>query len=130
MLTLKQKLSHDSLIYPLLSPLPFLNLLIGEHDVTCDKDYKHLFKQLRSLLLHMGGFQVLKTIITPMILEHHLHENGISPIALNGLLNPADKQDMPKALELLKAIWELPCIDGHNDKSSWAAQCEALYMFR
>ncbi len=36
---------------------------------------------------------------------------------------------MPKALELLKAIWELPCIDGRNDKPSWAAQCEALYMF-
>src|SRR5260370_14398855 len=45
-------------------------------------------------------------IITPLILEHHLHENGISPIALNGLLNPADKQDVPKALKLLKAIWD------------------------
>jgi len=55
-LTLTQKLSHDSPIYPLLSPLPFLNLLVGWHDVTCDKDYKHLFKRLRSLLLHMGGF--------------------------------------------------------------------------
>ena len=128
-LTLTQKLSHDSPIYPLLSPLPFLNLLVGRHDVTCDKDYKHLFKWLRSLLLHMGGFQVFETIITSPILELHLHENGMPSITLNGLLNPADKQDVPKALELLKAVWELPCTDGCSNKPGWAAQCQALYIF-
>ena len=50
-------------------------------------------------------------------------------ITLNGLLNPADKQDVPKALELLKAVWELPCTDGCSNKPGWAAQCQALYIF-
>src|SRR5260370_35796008 len=129
MLTLKWKLSHDSPIYPLLSPLPFLNLLVGEHDITCNKDYKHLFKQLRSLLLHAGGFRGCETIITPPILEHHLDENGMSSVMMNGLLNPMDKQDVPKALELLKAVWALPHIDGCSDKPDCAAQCEALSTF-
>ena len=81
-LTLKRPLDPGSMIYPLLSPLRHLNLLVGDNDITCDKDYKHLFKRLRMLLLHTGGFCILNTTITPSILERHLHEYGISFITL------------------------------------------------
>ncbi|KAF8321484.1 uncharacterized protein EI90DRAFT_3020264 [Cantharellus anzutake] len=61
--------------------------------------------------------------------KHHLHENGVSSVVLNGLLNPADKQDVPKALELLKAVWDLPLTEVCGNKPEWAAQRRALSMF-
>ena len=36
----------SSPLYPMLGSLPLLNLLVGECELTSDKDYKHLFKQL------------------------------------------------------------------------------------
>ncbi|KAF8271566.1 hypothetical protein EI94DRAFT_1698110, partial [Lactarius quietus] len=38
------ELSADSLIYALLQPLKFLNLLVGPDDITADKDFKHIIK--------------------------------------------------------------------------------------
>lgn len=43
-LTFKHKLSPESPIFPLLSPLKFLNLHVGDDDLVCDKDPKHIFK--------------------------------------------------------------------------------------
>ena len=51
LLTFRSKLSPDSLIYPLLKPLQLLNLYVGDDDLTCDKDWKHVFKCWRNLLL-------------------------------------------------------------------------------
>jgi len=68
-LTLKHPLNPNSKIFPLLSPLPHLNLLVGDNDITCDKDFKHLFKRFRTLLLWMGGFHILNTMIMPSIFE-------------------------------------------------------------
>ncbi|KAF8324358.1 uncharacterized protein EI90DRAFT_3146928 [Cantharellus anzutake] len=127
-ITLKEPLSDTSPIYPLLSPLPLFNHLVGKHDITCDKDYKHLFKRLCTLTLRPAGFNVFDTIITLQILEKHLHQNGLSFTTIRALLNPADKQDVPKAIELLKAIWELPLITDDKDPIR-TAQCCALYLF-
>ena len=38
--------SNDSLIV-----LSLMNLKVGDNDLTADKDYKHVFKRLRNLLL-------------------------------------------------------------------------------
>jgi hypothetical protein len=51
LLTFKRQLSPESPIYPLLKPLTFLNLHVGDDDLTCDKDWKHVFKRFRNLLL-------------------------------------------------------------------------------
>ncbi|KAF8152208.1 hypothetical protein B0H34DRAFT_664334, partial [Crassisporium funariophilum] len=51
LLTFKNKLSPDSPIYPILSPLRFMNFRVGDDDLTCDKDWKHIFKRFRNLLL-------------------------------------------------------------------------------
>ncbi len=106
-LTLNHSLNPNSKIFPLLSPLHHLNLLVGDNDVTCNKDFKHLFKRLRTLLLWMGGFHILNMTITPSVLEWHLHEGGVNSVSLWTLLNPSDKQDVPKALELLKHVSDL-----------------------
>ena len=113
--------------FPLLSPLPHLNLLVGDNDVTCDKDFKHLFKRFRTLLLWMGGFHILNTTITPSILEWHLCEGGISFVSLWTLLNPSDKQDVPKALELLKHVSDLS-LAPNDCNPTWIAQRCAIYL--
>ena len=50
-LTFKHKLSQESPIYALLRPLCFLNLFVGDDDLTCDKDYKHVFKRFWNLFV-------------------------------------------------------------------------------
>jgi len=43
-LTMHSMLSLNSPIYKHLSPLVFMNLLVGQDDITADKDFKHVFK--------------------------------------------------------------------------------------
>lgn len=50
-LTHKRPLSPTSPIYPLLSNLWLMNLLVGDNDLTAEKDYKHVVKRLQNLLL-------------------------------------------------------------------------------
>ncbi|EIW78681.1 hypothetical protein CONPUDRAFT_60510, partial [Coniophora puteana RWD-64-598 SS2] len=107
-LTQKRPLSPSSRIHKYLETLRLLDLLIGDDDVTCDKDYKHIFKRLRNLLLRAMGIMVFGTHITTEVLGWHLRSEGVSPNKVKNLLNPNDKQDVVLAYNLLKAIWELP----------------------
>ena len=43
-LTMHSMLSSNSPIYKHLSPLVFMNLLVGQDNITADKDFKHVFK--------------------------------------------------------------------------------------
>lgn len=108
MLTMKKQLSFTSPIYPQLQGLRYMNLLVGDDDITCDKDYKHLFKRLRNLLLRQRGVTVFNTHLTPATIRAHLREAGHSVLHVNALFKPEDKQDVKLAYELLSAIWKLP----------------------
>jgi hypothetical protein len=44
LLTFKSPLLQNLPIYSILKPLIFLNLHVGDDDLTCDKDWKHVFK--------------------------------------------------------------------------------------
>ncbi|KAK0437706.1 hypothetical protein EV421DRAFT_1907203 [Armillaria borealis] len=127
-LTLKHKLSPQSNVYSLLKPLTFMNFLVGDDDITCDKDYKHIFKHIQNLLLRARGFTVLNVHITPSILQSHLHAAGHSDTHIRSLFKPDDKQDMPLTYSLLRDIWSLPLI---SDSSAWlrfTAAREAIYI--
>ncbi len=50
-MTFKCQLDPASPIYDMLHPLPLMNLEVGDDDLTADKDYKHIFKRLRNLML-------------------------------------------------------------------------------
>src|SRR5260221_5217749 len=54
-LTFKSELRCDFPIYPLLRSLKFLNLYVGDNDLTCNKDWKHVFKCWCNLLLQQRG---------------------------------------------------------------------------
>jgi len=68
LLTFKHQLSPQSPIYPLLAPLTFMDLHVGDDDLTCDKDWKHIFKRFRNLLLRDRGVVVNGFRVTPGIL--------------------------------------------------------------
>ncbi|KAF8876186.1 hypothetical protein CPB85DRAFT_1171578, partial [Mucidula mucida] len=103
-ITCKQLLAPSSPIYPLLSCLVFMNLLVGDDDITCDKDYKHVFKHIRNLLLRKRGIQVLERHITPSIIKKHLQHAGGMRKHIDSLLKPDDKQDVPLAYQLIRDI--------------------------
>lgn len=108
LLTFKKTLPTASPIYPLLSPLPLLNLHVGDDDLTCDKDWKHVIKRLRNLLLRDRGVLIDGSRITPAILQAHLRLGASSTEHVNAILNPEDLQDVKLAFDLLRDIWCLP----------------------
>ncbi|PBK59574.1 hypothetical protein ARMSODRAFT_777510 [Armillaria solidipes] len=108
LLTLQRELAANSPIYPLLRPLSFMNLLVGDDDITCDKDYRHVFKRIRNLLLRPRGLTILNTHITPIMIQAHLRTAGHSEDHIRALFKPEDKQDVPLTYALLRDIWSLP----------------------
>ncbi|KAJ7355473.1 hypothetical protein DFH08DRAFT_954947 [Mycena albidolilacea] len=62
---MKHSLAPSSPIYPLLKPLQFMNLQVGPDDITPDKDYRHVIKALRSLLMRRMGTNILGFEIVP-----------------------------------------------------------------
>ncbi|KAJ6476636.1 hypothetical protein DFH09DRAFT_1253487 [Mycena vulgaris] len=93
---MNRELSPESPIHPLVSVLELMNLRVGEDDITCDKDYRHV------------GVKVLGFVITPAIIKEHLRSNGHSREQVNPFLNPNDKQDVTLGHQLLKALCSLP----------------------
>ncbi|KAK0223852.1 hypothetical protein IW262DRAFT_1547431 [Armillaria fumosa] len=107
-LMFKHTLPENSPLHPILSELPFMNLEVGDDDLTADKDYKHVIKRFRNLCLLKAGFTVHGVHIMPSLLCTHLVDNGLDTVRINNLLNLHDKHDVKLAYDLLKEIWSLP----------------------
>jgi hypothetical protein len=71
------QLSASSLIYEQLSPLRLMNFLVGPDDLTADKDFEHLCKHQRNLLMHNKGVLIQGFCVTPAILRLQLELHGI-----------------------------------------------------
>lgn len=127
LLTFKHQLSSNSPIYPLLKPLTFLNLHVGEDDLTCDKDWKHVFKRFRNLFLRHRGVVINGFRIKPGILKDHFKSNGLSAEHLRALFNPDDQQDVKLAFDMLKDIWTLPRIS-ENPHPGFQKAREAVWI--
>ncbi|KAH9020793.1 hypothetical protein EDB85DRAFT_2094831 [Lactarius pseudohatsudake] len=107
-LTMSSQLSMSSPIYEELSSLRLMNHLVGPDDLTADKDFKHVFKRQRNLLMRNRGVLIQGFCITPAMVRLHLESHGVPSHRLRSLLNPNDKQDVVLAYSLLKEIWSLP----------------------
>jgi hypothetical protein len=108
-LTFKHTLSASSPIYPWLSACTLMDLHVGDDEMTCDKDWKHVgAKCLHNALLCEKGILVYGTWITPTILRSHLLEAGHKSDHIRAVLNPNDKQDVMLAYNLLRDVWTLP----------------------
>ncbi|KAH9010205.1 hypothetical protein EDB83DRAFT_2234413, partial [Lactarius deliciosus] len=126
--TMTSELSVDSLIYALLRPLDFLNLLVGPDDITVDKDFKHIIKCQWNVFMHNKGVEILGFCITPSILRSQLEYNGVSSHQLRSLLNPNDKQDVVLAYSLLREIWSLP-LPPAGCNLTFALACRTLNIY-
>ncbi|KAJ7083913.1 hypothetical protein C8R43DRAFT_1082866 [Mycena crocata] len=105
---MKKTLKDTSPIFPLLEPLEFMNLLVGDDDITLDKDSRHVIKTTRGLLMRKMGINLLGFHITPPIVKQHLLAVGNARTRVDALLNPNDRQDVPLGYQLLKELWSLP----------------------
>jgi len=114
LLSFKFQLSKNSPIYPILQPLKYLNLHVGDDDLTCDKDWKHVFKRWRNLLLRQRGVVVNGFRITPDIIKDQFRSAGLLPDHIRSLFNPEDQQDVKMAFDMLKDIWSLPCLSTNS----------------
>jgi hypothetical protein len=85
-----------------------MNLQVGDDDLTADKDYKHVFKRLRNLLLRENGSIVHGVHLKPSVLRSHFHNNNMTLMRINYLLNPNDRQDVKLAYDVLREVWTLP----------------------
>ncbi|KAK0435891.1 hypothetical protein EV421DRAFT_1892501 [Armillaria borealis] len=92
-LTFKHPLPEDSPIFPLLNRLQFMNMEVGDDDLTADKDYKHVIKRFRNLVLRDAGLVVRSVHIKPSMIRLHLASNGLSTTRINHLFEPEDRQD-------------------------------------
>lgn len=117
LLTFCHKLQPISPLYPSISCLTFMDLYVGDDDLTADKDWKHIFKRFRNLLLRARGVLVSGIRITPSIIESHLKMSGLSATHVHTLFHPDDEQDVKLAFDLLKAIWSLPVLTEHRNPS-------------
>ncbi|KLO14229.1 hypothetical protein SCHPADRAFT_826611, partial [Schizopora paradoxa] len=101
----KYHLDSGHRLYKYLSRLPGLNLWVGEGDITADFDWKHLIKRIARLLRSQEGLVVGDTIVNRMNLKQHLCRVGdLSEFKIDNLLNPADAQDVPRAIDLINAV--------------------------
>ncbi|KAK7012459.1 hypothetical protein R3P38DRAFT_3324111 [Favolaschia claudopus] len=118
---MNRELNPESPIHPLVSGLEFMNLLVGEDDITPDKDAKHVLKCLRNLTMRDAGIKIRGFSITLGLIKN-------STFTIRAFLNPRDRQDVLTAFSLLKAIWELPD-PPHDSSPSFSRGREALQIF-
>lgn len=107
-LTFKRRIDPDSPIYDMLHVLPLMNMEVGDDDLTADKDYKHIFKRLRNLLLRDKGHDVHGVHIKPSVIRSHFASNDLTSTRIDYLLNPNDRQDVKLAYDMLHEVWSLP----------------------
>ncbi|KDQ54169.1 hypothetical protein JAAARDRAFT_182553 [Jaapia argillacea MUCL 33604] len=112
LLFMKHMIEPQHPLYGRLSRLPGLNLYVGDGDITADFDWKHEIKRMSQLLRTQEGMVVGNTIVNRHILIQHLLRTGHhSEHEINTLMNPANAQDVPRAIDLIRAV---AAIEGPN----------------
>ncbi|KAF9789380.1 hypothetical protein BJ322DRAFT_1001025, partial [Thelephora terrestris] len=125
-LCMSRALATTSLLYPLLQNLTGLNLFTGENKVMMTCDPKHVFKRkpptikktlvselfpgFATLLRAREGILVNTSIINKNHLRLHLVQlPHINSSTVESLIDPADKQNVPKAVTVrvvgLLTVW-------------------------
>ena len=104
-----------------------MNLLVGDNDITADKDPKHIMKRCRNFTIRKAGVMIDGFLITPVLIHFHLQENKVPSHCITYLLNPTDRQDVPLCFTLMKEIWSLPP-PAPTDKPGFVAARSALLI--
>ncbi|KAJ7181372.1 hypothetical protein C8R43DRAFT_1101284 [Mycena crocata] len=125
--TWQKPLSSKSNIHLLLKDLKFMNFMVGEDDLTGDKDPKHVDKRLRNVIIRPRGIRVVGIDLKPAMIRTHLQSVGHTADHIRASFNPEDKQDVGLAFRLLKDIWSLPpCAPGTSPGISAARDAQRI----
>ncbi|KAJ7498376.1 hypothetical protein B0H11DRAFT_1856325 [Mycena galericulata] len=124
MLCMVQELDPNSELGKILVPLKGLNLFTSEDGVVLTSDMKHIAKRFATLLRNLLGFMIHDTVIKPTDLIYHLSMLEHMTREKSGdLLDPGDRQNVPKAITLIQELCNLLGIsmppnptDAHNRK--------------
>ena len=127
-LTHLRPLDPDSELFALLGNLRLMNMLVGDNNVTADKDPKHVMKRCRNFTIRKSGVMINGFVITPALLRFHLQANNVPSHWIAYLLNPTDRQDVPLCYTLMKEIWSLPPPAPTDKPGFVAARCALLML--
>jgi len=107
-LGLEETVDISSPIGKKLSELPGLNLQTGCHGILGTCDPMHIIKHFATMLRSPKGIQVGDTCITSGDILRALEKlAGMTPEKAALLLNPIDKQNVPKAVNLIQELFYL-----------------------
>ena len=92
----------------LLSSLLGLNCHTSKDGITGTCDPKHIFKQFATLLRSTAGFMINDVNITPSdVVDQLVLLPNMSVEKAHQLLDPSDKQNVPKAVTLVQTLLQL-----------------------
>jgi len=146
-LLMQEVLDPLSELYAKLHILIGLNLFTGKGGIHMDYDLKHLLKRksvvlARAFVIHISpGFctllcSVQGLTVNNVCINHTLLETWLiklpdhTPQSIQALINPNDKQDVPRAIELLTAVISLrDASTAGFSPSDWKVR-EALVLTR
>ncbi|KAM5529996.1 hypothetical protein V8D89_010026 [Ganoderma adspersum] len=101
---MRHPITRDHALFPYLGHLPGLNLLVGDGDITGDFDWKHELKRIGRLFRTQEGVMIGNTIINHELFKRHLRRGDRMETEVAQLMDPADSQDVPRAIEFLEAV--------------------------
>ncbi|KAJ6628497.1 hypothetical protein B0H10DRAFT_1940334 [Mycena sp. CBHHK59/15] len=95
-------------LYKTLSRLLGLNLRTSPDGVVATSDPKHIAKRFATLLRNLLGLMIFDSIIKPTdIIDHLSMLENMTREKATQLLDPADKQNVPKAIALVQQLANL-----------------------
>ena len=135
-LGLRQLLDQHSPMGNILYQLPGLNLYTGLHGLLTTSDPKHIIKRYATLIRSKNGIQVGGTSLTSQDALQTLMCYPMTAKAAQSLLDPADKQNVPKAVNLVSSlgkigqqeVFELPSIKARIERVVFLAKVLGCFV--
>ncbi|KAG8735376.1 hypothetical protein FRC10_010673 [Ceratobasidium sp. 414] len=130
---MSQALSPTSPLYAELQHLDLLNLMCGDGEVTHDGDFKHEEKRLAAALRSGNGVFVNGMHLSSAVIKQYLrYLPDMTTGRLDSLFYNTDRQNVPRAHALLKAIYDaaqLPDIRSQTANQPFVLLAEFLHAF-
>lgn len=121
-------IDKDSPLGCLVTPLLGLNTFTSEDLITNTCDPKHIFKRFATLLRCLLGFMLHDVNVTPSDIVDQLVElSNMSLKKAHQLLDPADKQNVPKAVSLIQHLLLLKDLPPHSNPTHM--HCRSTIIF-
>jgi len=107
LLCMKSPLDPQSSMGKILYNLPGMNYYTGDYGILGTCDPKHVIKQFATLIRSPLGVFIYNTSITPHNIVENLACMDLGTETVDQLMNPADKQNVPKAVKLIQTLGKI-----------------------